>query len=186
MATDQSQPRNRLIAILAFGTVASLFVLKFVFDSYFIDMYESEAHAKLAKPEELWKIRDDENKRLTQSPTPIDQAMQQVGRGREASPLVTPEQSTDNAPLVGWGQLAAGHAGAAPAAGDGGATATAAGTTADGGTGVGSEDTASTNAGGPADAGKLLLDASTVRQNQGTFPGHGTVNPSNQNHGPTR
>ena len=167
MATDQSPPRHKLILVLALGTVASLFVLKFVFDSYFIDMMETEAKAKIAKPEELWKVRDDENKRLTQSPVPIDQAMQQIGRGREASPLIAPQQSNDNAPLVGWARLAQ----AAPEeAGDAGEQTAAIGD-------AGSQMMA------PGDAGHMLatdagaLDGSTVRHNQGKFPGTGNVNP---------
>src|SRR6185436_20054936 len=102
MATDQSPPRHRLIFVMAAITLVSLVGLKFAFDSYFTDMFETEAKARIPKPEELWKLRDDEAKRLSQSPVPIDQAMQQIGHGREASPLIAPQPSNDDAPMVGW------------------------------------------------------------------------------------
>jgi hypothetical protein len=116
MATDNSQPRNQLILVLAVGTVLILFGLKFVFDSYFVGMMETEAKAKQAQPEELWKLRDDEKKKLEGSPVPIQKAMGDlVSKGRESSPLITPAPSDDQAPMVGWSQGT--HALAAAAAG---------------------------------------------------------------------
>lgn len=103
MATDDSQPRNRLILILAVGTLATLFALKFVFDSYFIGMMEGEAKAKQAQPEELWKLRDEEKKKLEGSPVPIAKAMSDLAsKGREGSPLIAPQPSDDTGPMVGW------------------------------------------------------------------------------------
>jgi hypothetical protein len=158
MATDNSPPRNKIIFVGAIVTVAILILLKFAFDSYFIMMMEGEAAAKMATPEELHALHADEQKRLTQSPLPIDQAMGQVAKGRDTNPLITPQPSPDEAPLLGWAKgtralaatAAGGHAaagtdaGAAPVANqdtltqpaDGGvhATATDAGLTADGGT----------------------------------------------------
>ena len=122
MATDDSQPRNQLILIIAAVTVVTLFALKFVFDSYFIGMMEGEAKAKQAQPEELWKLREDEKKKLEGSPVPIQKAMGDlVSKGREGSSLIAPQASDDDGPMVGWSQgtralqgAPAAHGGAAP------------------------------------------------------------------------
>jgi len=103
MATDNSPPRIRLILIMAFGTVGTLFVLKFVFDSYFTDMWEGEAKAKMAPALELAKLHEEETKKLTGSPIPIDKAISELSsKGRESSALIAPQPSTDDGPLVGW------------------------------------------------------------------------------------
>ncbi|HWL89656.1 MAG TPA: hypothetical protein VNO21_27825 [Polyangiaceae bacterium] len=135
MATDNSPPRIRLILTLAVGTVVTLFVLKFVFDSYFTEMMEREAKAKVAQPVELWKLREEESKKLSGGPLPIDKAISELSsKGREASPLIAPQPSSDEQPITGWSQgtraLAAKAAGgeakkSEPAAvGDAGATTT--------------------------------------------------------------
>jgi len=105
MATDNSPPRIRLILVMALGTVGTLFVLKFVFDSYFTFMFEGEAKAKLAHSVELGQLREEENKKLTGSPIPIDKAMSELSsKGRESSALIAPLPSQDDGPLVGWAQ----------------------------------------------------------------------------------
>jgi|GEM_PF-1073066 len=122
MATDQSPTRNRLILTIAISTLVTLVGLKFVFDSYFIDMMESEARAKIATPDELQKLRADERQKLTGSALPIDRAMHDLAlKGREGAPLITPEPSSDDAPLVGWAQGERAKAASAAAATDGGA-----------------------------------------------------------------
>ncbi len=131
MATDNSPPRNKIILVGAVVTVTILILLKFAFDSYFVMMMEGEAAAKMAQPEELHALRADEQKRLTQSPLPIDQAMGQVAKGRDTNPVITPQASPDDAPMIGWSKgtraLAATAAGGAapgnPAAADGGSPA---------------------------------------------------------------
>jgi hypothetical protein len=131
MATDNSPPRNKIIFVGAVITVAILVLLKFAFDSYFILMMEGEASAKMAQPEELHALHADEQKKLTTSPLPIDQAMAQVAKGRDTNPLITPQPSPDDAPMIGWSKgtralaaTAAGHAaGGETAAADGGAPA---------------------------------------------------------------
>ncbi|WP_394837081.1 hypothetical protein LVJ94_09250 [Pendulispora rubella] len=105
MATDNSPPRIRLIMVMAFGTVGTLFVLKFVFDSYFTFMFEGEAKAKIAAPAELAKLHEEETKKLTGSPIPIDKAMGELAsKGRESSTLIAPQPSQDDGPLTGWSQ----------------------------------------------------------------------------------
>ena len=103
MATDQSPPRTRLIVILTVVTVASLGILKPIFDSYFTDMFESEAKAKILAPEELRKQRQEEDLKLVG----IDKAMSDLAHSREGSALISPARSNDTASLVGWSQLAA-------------------------------------------------------------------------------
>src|SRR6185436_5576876 len=173
MATDQSLPRHRLIFVMAAITLVSLVGLKFAFDSYFTDMFEAEAKAKIAKPEELWKLREDETKRLTQSPLPIDQAMQQVGRGREASPIIAPQQSTDDAPMVGWARRpkkgGEGATGGAGAGAPGTTTTTAAGGPGTAGAGSNQGEPTVGDAGtaiplGPDAGGKAGVDAGAVRR----------------------
>ncbi len=139
MATDQSPPRTTLILVIAVATVVTLVSLKFIFDSYFTDMMESEARAKVATPEEVVQLHADEQKKLTTSPAvPIDQAMAELGsKGRLFSADIAPQQSDDRAALTGWAHLHEGlpagasgettgapGGGAAPAAGDAGTTTT--------------------------------------------------------------
>ena len=156
MATDNSPPRIRIILTTAFSSLVILVALNCVFRSYFLMMTEEVEHAHLAKPEELLKLHEGEARNLTSSPVPIAQAMQELARGRTNEALkqradVTPEQSPDLGPMVGWiraqnpiyveraaaeaatpAPAAAGDGGAALAAGDAGASALAAGAT-DGG-----------------------------------------------------
>jgi hypothetical protein len=126
MATDNSPPRNKIIFVGAVVVVAILVLLKFAFDSYFIMMMEGEAAAKMAQPTELHALRAEEQKKLTQSPLPIDQAMHQLGQlgDRNSNPLITPQPSPDEAPMIGWAKgtraLAATSAGSAGGAGSGG------------------------------------------------------------------
>ena len=50
MATDQSPPRIRLILSIALGTLVSLVSLKFLLDSYFTEMFETDV-AEVLVPE---------------------------------------------------------------------------------------------------------------------------------------
>lgn len=103
MATDDSPPKNRLIATLALVSLCTLVVLKFILTSYFNEMVEADKREKLTKPEELIAIRAEQNKNLKSSPIPIDQAMQDIEKGRPD--LVVPHQSDDTGPLLGWAKL---------------------------------------------------------------------------------
>jgi hypothetical protein len=109
MATDQSPPRIRIILTVAFSALVILVTLNYVFRSYFLMMTEQTEHDHLAKPEELMKLRAGEERNLTASPEPITKAMAELAaRGREGSealkPLadITPQQSDDLGPMVGW------------------------------------------------------------------------------------
>jgi hypothetical protein len=107
MATESSPPQIRTILTVAFSSVVILAALNYVFRSYFLMMTEEVEHAHLAKPEELIKLREGEQRNLTTSPVPIAQAMQQlVARGRTNYAAfqtdIAPQQSTDLGPMVGW------------------------------------------------------------------------------------
>jgi hypothetical protein len=102
MATDQSPPRTRLIVTLTVVTVVCLGTLKPIFDSYYTDMFEAEAKAKLAAPDEVRKERAEEDQKLNGGPLSIEKAMGDLAHGREGSALIAPLQSNDVAPLVGW------------------------------------------------------------------------------------
>lgn len=108
MATDQSPPRVGLIAVLGIGTLVSLVGLKFVLDSYFTYMAEDAAHDKLAAPEQLTKLRMQEDKNLTSSALPISAAMTQLAQGRAESggpSLIEPKASDDTGAMTGWSQM---------------------------------------------------------------------------------
>jgi hypothetical protein len=128
MAADNSPPQIRVIAITAFVAVLVLFGLKFVFDSYYVTMFEAEEFRKVgsAPPTALMALHAAEKKSLAGAPIPIDRAMSMVARGRAgampelAEHDITPQPSSDNAPLIGWALTAKpGAAGsAAPASPD--------------------------------------------------------------------
>jgi hypothetical protein len=109
MATDNSPPRIRIILTIAFSSLVILITLNYVFRSYFLMMTEEVEHDHLAKPEELIKLRAGEQKNLTTAPLPIGAAMQELAsKGRTnyaafmAQADITPEQSSDMGPMVGW------------------------------------------------------------------------------------
>jgi hypothetical protein len=109
MATENSPPQIRTILTVAFSSVVILAALNYVFHSYFLMMTEEVEHAHLAKPEELMKLHEGEQRNLTTSPVPIAQAMQQLAsRGRTNyaafQPDITPQPGNDLAPMLGWVQ----------------------------------------------------------------------------------
>jgi len=102
------------IAITAVIAVGCLISLKFVFDSYYVTMFEQEEYEKVGsvKPKELMALRAAEAKSFAAAPVPLEKAMQMVAHGR-GEPMpglrnsgIMPEQSTDKAALVGWAQTA--------------------------------------------------------------------------------
>lgn len=103
MASDQSPPRNGLILGIAVASVFTLGTLKFVFDSYYRYIMEEEVAAKAAPPTEIRAARLEEQQKLATGPMPIDKAIQEVAKEREA--LIQPQQSTDDGPLIGWSKL---------------------------------------------------------------------------------
>ncbi len=106
MAADTSAPRTRPIVITALLGVVILVSLKFVFDSYYVQMFEEEEYLKVGSvaPTALLELHKAEEKSFAAAPIPLPKAMELVARGR-ASATITPEQSTDTASLVGWAQL---------------------------------------------------------------------------------
>ena len=113
MASDQSPPRVRPIAITAFVALAILVSLKFVFDSYYLKMFEAEEYEKIGsvQSKDLIALRAAEKRNLTTSAIPIDRAMSMLAKSREQASAgmadggITPEQSTDTNALIGWQKL---------------------------------------------------------------------------------
>jgi hypothetical protein len=114
MAADNSPPRIQPIVITAFIAVLALVGLKFVFDSYYVQMFEAEEYRKVGsvEPTALLALRAAEKKSLASAPIPIDRAVQLVAKGR-GEPMdelkdggITPFPSNDNAALIGWATLA--------------------------------------------------------------------------------
>ncbi len=105
MATDETPPYNKIIALTALGTVLVLVGLKFVFDSYFTMMSEEAAFEKLAPTTALDKQHVDERAKLTTSPIPITVAMKDVSRSRLGNALIEPRASEDLGPMKGWSEM---------------------------------------------------------------------------------
>lgn len=166
MATDNSPPRNKIIAIGALVTVVILVLLHFAFDSYFIMMMENEAAAKIAKPEELQSYRAAEQKKLQESPLPIGKAMQQVAAAGDRAALITPQASSDDAPMTGWGQGSRALAAKASASADGGAAASP-DVAGDGGAAVAPGSVPNQDALQPADGGLHLVPDSGLTADGG-------------------
>src|SRR5581483_12410168 len=97
MSADDTPPKNRLIATLAFVSLCTLIALKFILTSYFNEMVEADKQTKITKPEALYAARAEQQKNLTSSPVPIDQAMADLEKGRPD--LIAPKQSEDTGPL---------------------------------------------------------------------------------------
>ena len=151
MAHESSNPKVRMMLIVAFIAAISLVLFDQIFRSYYNSMMEEEESEKVLTvvPKQLNDLRAAEQTRLTSAALPIDRAMKELAtRGREDPALktlgkadITPEPSNDNAALAGWGLLAVkpveppGHGDApAPAPGDHGAAGDAGPTAAgDGG-----------------------------------------------------
>jgi len=112
MAVDNSAPRIRMILLTAGVAVATLISLKFIFDSYYLAMFEEEEYQKVGSvaPTALLGLRAAEQKSLATAPIPLDRAIQLVAKGR-SSPIpempndgITPLPSNDESSLVGWAQ----------------------------------------------------------------------------------
>jgi len=101
MATDETPPRNRLIATIALITLCTLVALKFILTSYFNEMIDADRKTKLSKPEELYSVRADQGNALKNSPVPIDVAIMKMS-GPLRDDAITPKQSEDTGPLLGW------------------------------------------------------------------------------------
>lgn len=110
MAFDDTRPKVRMLFTIGVVAVCLLLGMKFVLDSYYLDMTEAYEHKILPKPElrdetkktQLADIDDGKNGAI-----PVSVAMQLLEtKGREnASTDITPEQSADVDPLKGWTKL---------------------------------------------------------------------------------
>jgi hypothetical protein len=179
MASDTSPPRVRAIAITAFVALAILVGLKFVFDSYYVTMFEAEEYEKNGKVQStsLLELHAAEKRNLTTSSIPIDKAMSMLARSREVASAalpdggIIPEQSTDTNALAGWAKLPLPLTAAEKAEGvDGGAAGSAtAMATGDGGT----KPALAADGGSAGTSTGALLDASAAPTNKGASPDGG-------------
>lgn len=107
MATDKSEPRVGLIFRIGILAAVLLVCTRAALASYFDEMSQAEEHRKIveARPEALFNLRSDEQRRLTDGPVPISQAMHDLSKGRPSE--VEPVQSKDLSPLQGWSRMPA-------------------------------------------------------------------------------
>jgi hypothetical protein len=119
MAHDTSETRNRTIVTGIIVSVLFLVAVKFVLDSYFVQVTEATAKGKLASPEKLIAQREAEKKALTGGAITIDVAMAEMSRGRDAvhgvGQDITPRPSDDISAMTGWAKMPRTYA-AAPVA----------------------------------------------------------------------
>lgn len=111
MASDDTRPKVRMLFTIGIVAVSILAGVKFMLDSYYLDMTENYEKTLLPKTEELEKLRAKEKAQIEKGERgniPVSVAMQQLAqKGRDnASPLITPQPSDDVDPLKGWSKLA--------------------------------------------------------------------------------
>jgi hypothetical protein len=106
MAHDKTPERGNLIIFYTALSIVTLFVLAFVFKSYFNIETTRELTTKvLAAPTtELTQLESRQREELTTGPMPIDRAMKRLARTSDRALLgtVEPEPSSDTAALEGW------------------------------------------------------------------------------------
>lgn len=110
MASDDSRPKVRMLLTIGVVSLCLLGGIKFVLDSYYLDMTETYEHTLLPRPELLDQTRTEQHAALDKGENgniPVSVAMQTLAsKGRDnASPLVTPQPSDDIDPLKGWSKL---------------------------------------------------------------------------------
>lgn len=105
MAYDRTTTSNKWIVIAGGFAVTMLFILHFVFDSYFITIVESTKHEKMASPEQLLQSRERERKALASLDSTMTQMARQGRAGATGAADITPKQSDDIAALSGWNKL---------------------------------------------------------------------------------
>ncbi len=102
---ENTQPKTRMLFTIGLLAIFLLVAVKFILGSYYLDMTESYEHTLLPDTTQRDRTRAEEEKHLTQSPVPIDVAMQQLAsKGRGYDEAVEPRPSDDIAPLEGWVQ----------------------------------------------------------------------------------
>ena len=110
MASDDTRPKVRMLFTIGVVAVFLLLGVKFMLDSYYLDMTETYEHTLIPKT----TLRDEtKQKQLAAIEKPkagytaINVAMQTLAsKGRDnASDVIKPEVSDDVDPLKGWAQL---------------------------------------------------------------------------------
>lgn len=116
MATDKTEPRLGLIVGMTILVVTGLVVFYYAITSYFIWVTEDEQRRKIVeqRPEQLMRLREDEERRLHSGPMPIERAMALLASGQRPAEIA-PRPSTDSSPLQGWSLLPRGLSFAPPA-----------------------------------------------------------------------
>ena len=104
MASDDSKPKIRMLLTIGIVSVMLLTGIKFVLDSYYLDMTEGYARSMLPKTEQLDQTRKEQTSALEKSDVPIGAAMQTLAqKGRDnAGADITPQPSDDIDALKGW------------------------------------------------------------------------------------
>jgi len=109
MASDDTRPKVRMLLTIGIVAVTLLVGVKFVLDSYFLEMTESHERSLIPPTEQLDKVRAEERANIEKGQNgniPVSVAMQQLSQsGRDNIPLITPTQSDDVDPLKGWTKL---------------------------------------------------------------------------------
>lgn len=110
MASEDTRPKVRMLLTIGIVSVSLLVGIKFVLDSYYLDMVEGYEHGLLPKTELLDKTRTEQRAALDKGENgniPVSVAMQTLAaKGRDnADPLITAQPSDDIEPLKGWTKL---------------------------------------------------------------------------------
>ncbi len=110
MASDDSRPKIRMLLTIGIVAVCLLLGIKFVLDSYYLDMTEGYEKTLLPKTELLDKTRAEQHKAIDDGQggaIPVSVAMQTLAsKGRDnASTAIMPQPSDDIDALKGWSKL---------------------------------------------------------------------------------
>jgi len=110
MAFDDSRPKIRMLLTIGIVAVFLLLGIKFVLDSYYLDMTEGYEKTLLPKAELLDQTRTEQRATIEKGDNgaiPVSVAMQTLtSKGRDnASTGITPQPSDDIDALKGWAKL---------------------------------------------------------------------------------
>jgi len=110
MASEDTRPKVRMLLTIGVVSVSLLIGVKFVLDSYYLDMTEGYEHSLLPKTELLDQTRAEQRAALDKGENgniPVSVAMQTLAsKGRDnASPVIVAQPSDDVGPLEGWAKL---------------------------------------------------------------------------------
>lgn len=106
MATDDTRPKVRMLLTIGVVSVFLLLGVKFVLDSYYLDMTETYEHTLIPPTTLRDETKKEQLDKVDHGQIPVSAAMQMlVSKGREADPEIAPQQSEDLDPLKGWAKL---------------------------------------------------------------------------------